>query len=64
METYCLGEVPQKHKLVHADLFSLQMQDCPLDLSVDVACRDLITHQALLDTRSPLTADSIILAIY
>jgi len=49
---------------MHADLFPLQMQDCPLDSSVDVACRDLITGHALLDTCSPLTADSIILAFY
>lgn len=55
---------PKAHKLVHADVFSLQMQDCPLDSFVDVACRDLITHHALLDTCSPLTADSIIPAIY
>lgn len=51
------------HKLVHPDLFPLQMEACPLDSSVDVACRDLITHHALLDTCSPLTTDSITLAI-
>lgn len=51
------------HKLVHADLLPLQMEACPLDSSVDVACRDLTTHHALLDTCSPLTTHSITLAI-